>query len=184
MDETRETVVTIGDADRGRAPNFTLENCQFFGKPNFSGVMDQFKDSRRKFTVVIPRAAMEPLRKFGYNVKETIPDAEQVAMGREPICHLKVMLNFKIPDDKKGLPNEIDFETGPDIFIMQGEDVERINSLTVGVLDRTRFDNIDLEIRGWEFDREEQPGVLSARLVQFVGVMRPKMLANKYGNLR
>lgn len=184
MDETRETILTIGEGRGGRAPNFTLENCQFFGKPNFGGVMDQFKDDRRKFNVVIPEAGMEPLRALGYNVKQTVPKPEDIEMGREPITFLKVLLNFKIPDDKKGLPNEIDFETGPDIYIMQGEDVEKINSLTVAVLDRTRFDNIDMEIRGWEYDKDENPGVLSARLVQFVGVMRPNMLAGKYGNLR
>lgn len=178
--DQRPTVITIGESYGGRAPNFTIENARFFGRPNFSGELDRFKDDRRKFTVVIPQEAVEPLQQLGYNVKTTVPDEEAVAQGREEISHLKVFLNFKFNDR---FPGDVEHENGPDIWVIQGEDREKLTSRTVGILDRSRFENIDIEVRGWEYDPEENPGMLSARLVMFVGVMRPSIIASKYSGL-
>jgi hypothetical protein len=174
-------IVTIGESYGKRAPNFTIENARFFGKPNFSGELDRFKDDRRKFTVIIPDEAVVPLQQLGYNVKTTVPDAEAVEQGREPINHLKVILNFSWHKD---FPGVVEQEKGPDVWIIQGEDREKLTSRTVGLIDRSRFEQIDMEIRGWEYDPEEQPGMLSARLVMFVGVMRPSIIGQKYDGLR
>lgn len=180
-EEVAPTVITIGESFGGRAPNFTIENARFFGKPNFSGELDRFKDDRRKFTVIIPEEAVEPLRSLGYNVKERIPTEEEAEMGREKLFHLKVFLNFKFSDQ---FPGSVEHEKGPDVWIIQGEDREKLNSKTVGILDRSRFHQIDMEIRGWEYDADESPGMLSARLVMFVGVLRANVLDSKYGRLR
>jgi hypothetical protein len=179
--EERPTVVTIGESFGGRAPNFTVENARFFGRPNFAGELDRFKDDRRKFTVIIPDEAVQPLRELGYNVKTTVPDEEAIEQGRGPVNHLKVFLNFKF-DDK--YPGVVEHEKGPDIWVLQGETREKITSKTVAILDRSRFENIDIEVRGWEYDPEDNAGALSARLVMFVGVMRPSIISQKYAGLR
>lgn len=180
-EEITPTTITIGESYGGKAPNFTIENAKFYGRPNFAGELDRFKDDRRKFTVFIPKEAVEPLQRFGYNVKTKLPDEEDLAMGREEISFLKVMLNFR-PDEK--YPEKPELEKGPDIWVIQGESREKLSSRTVGILDRSRFQNIDMEIRGWEYDPEENPGMLSARLVMFVGVLRPSIIASKYEGLR
>lgn len=175
------TIVTIGESYGGKPANFTLENAKFYGRPNFSGEMDRFKDDRRKFTVIIPEEAVEPLQRIGYNVKTTVPDAEAQEMGRETINHLKVMVDFRFDNQ---YPGDVEREKGPDVWVIQGDDREKLNSKTVGIIDRSRFESIDIEVRGWEYDADENPGVLSARLVMFVGVMRPNRLESKYGRLR
>ncbi len=181
IDQRPPITITIGESFGGRAPNFTIENARFFGRPNFSGELNRFKDDRRQFTVEIPDEAVQPLQSLGYNVKTTVPDEEAAAQGRAPINHLKVILNFKF-DDK--FPGDVEHEKGPDVWIIQGEDREKLTSRTIGLLDRSRFETMDMEIRGWEYDPEENAGMLSARLVMFVGVLRANVLDSKYGRLR
>lgn len=176
-----QTLVTIGESYGGKPANATIEHVRFYGRPNFNGEMDRFKDDRRKFTVIIPEDAVEPLRQIGYNVKTTVPDAEAQEAGRETVNHLKVMVDFRFDAQ---FPGDIEREKGPDVWVIQGESREKLNSKTVGIIDRSRFEDMDIEIRGWEYDPEESPGVLSARLVMFVGVMRQNRLNEKYGNLR
>ena len=140
---TDQTKVTIGETyGKQKVGNLTIENCRFWGRPNFSGELDRFKDDRRKFTVIIPNEAAD-------------------------------MQN----------PTDITREKGPDVWIIMGENREKLNSRTVGLLDRSRVENLDIEIRGWEYDPDENPGALSARLVALVAVLRPNLLDAKYGRL-
>ena len=179
------TKVSIGEQYGNNPPNIVLEDAKFYGRPNFIGEMDRFNDDRRKFTVLIPNDIADQLRAFGYNVKTDIPSKQDMEeKGYEEISHLKVFLNFTIPMDKRGRADELDYETGPDVFIRQNDEVEKLNSRTVGILDRSRFETMDMEIRAWEYNKEEHPGQYSARLVQFVGTMRPSILDAKYGRLR
>lgn len=178
------TKVTQGEAyGQKKLGNLTLEDAKFWGRPNFSGEMDRFKDDRRKFTVQIPNEAADELRALGWNVKTTIPDAERLAQDpdAQPISSLKVMLNFRFDDAH---PGDVKYEKGPDIWIIMGDDREKLTSLTVGLLDRSSIKTLDMEIRGWEYDPEENPGVYSARLVQLVAVIEPSILSAKYGGLR
>lgn len=177
------TVVSVGEAYGGKkSGNLTLEDAKFFGRPNFSGELDSFKDDRRKFTVLIPNDVADQLRDMGWNVKTKIPTPEELAEhpDREMISSLKVFLNFKF-DEKH--PGDINYEKGPDIWILMGEEREKLNSRTVGILDRSRIESLDMEIRGWEYDPDEKPGELSARLVQLVATIRPNILQQKYGRL-
>jgi hypothetical protein len=161
------TKVSVGETfGKQKLGNLTLEDAKFFGRPNFSGEEDRFKDSRRKFTVLIPNEVADQLRDIGWNVKTTIPTPEEVADGREPLSHLKVMV-----------------DTGSDIWVLMGEDREKLNERTMGVLDRSRIQSMDMEIRAWEYDPEEQPGQFSARLVTLVATIQPNILSAKYGSL-
>lgn len=167
------TIVSVADHPPGRKgiPNITLQDCRFFGRPNFRGIENQFKDARQTFTVVIPNEVADQLRVIGYNVKTTIPTDEQKADGLEDISHLKVMVD----------------STGVVKMGMEGQIPSIITPENYAIVDMTRFQNWDCEIRGWAYNEEDfRKGVdkelkYSARLVQFVGIMRPNILDQKYG---
>lgn len=174
-----DTKVSIGELyGKMSIPNITLENAKFYGRPNFSGEMDKYKDDRRKFTVLIPEDVVLPLQALGYNVRQSIPKPEDE--DQIPNFSLKVMLNFRF-DEKH--PGDVEYEKGPDIFILQGDQHERLTSKTVGLLDRSRIQTMDMEIRGWEYDRDDNPGKYSARLVSLVVTLVPSILEAKYGRL-
>lgn len=160
------TKVSVGDAYGKKLGNLTLEDAKFFGRPNFSGIEDQFKDSRRKFTVLIPNEIADQLRLAGWNVKTSVPTDAEKAEGREEISHLKVMV-----DDNA------------DIFILMGEEKEHLTVGTFGVIDRSRIEMMDMEIRAWEYDPQDKPGMYSARLLMLVANLRPNVLEQKYGRL-
>lgn len=160
--------------------NLVLNDAKFWGRPNFSGEEDRFRDSRRKFTVLIPNDVADTLRSLGWNVKTKTTDAEGNPL-EEPISSMKVMMNFKMDPDH---PNDINYEKGPSVWAIMGENREKLNSRTVGILDRSRVMNMGMEIRGWEYDPEEEPGKFSARLVEFVAEIQPSLLEQKFGPLR
>lgn len=172
--EPLTTKITVADpVGRSKIGNITLEDAKFWGRPNFSGEMDQFKDDRRKFSVLIPNEYADDLRALGWNVKTKLPTAEEQADGREAVSGLKVMVDYRT-----GSKGE---EVGPDIWLIMGEQRERLTSSTVGVLDRSRIIELAMEIRGWEYDPEDKPGEFSARLVQLVAIIEPNILQGKYG---
>ncbi len=162
------TKVSVGETYGKKVGNITLEDAKFFGRPNFSGVEDRFKDDRRKFTVLIPNDVADQLREMGWNVKTNIPTPEEKKEfpDREPLSHLKVMV-----DD------------GSIVQIRMGEDVETLTVGNFGVIDRSRIETMDMEIRAWEYDPDERPGNYSARLVALVANIRPNILEQKYGRL-
>lgn len=176
------TKVSLGPNYGRGLPNLTLEDAKFFGRPNFIGAMDDFGDDRRKFTVLIPNDIADQLRELGYNVKTTLPKPAYLEQNpdAEERSHLKVFLNFGYA---KGHEGDDNYETGPKIYIKQGDVVEKLTSKTVGVMDRLTIDELDMEIRAWEFNPKEKPGQYSARLVELVAVVRPSILGNKYGRL-
>jgi hypothetical protein len=160
------TIVSVGEQRQKGIPNITLEDAKFYGRPNFAGEEDRFKDTRRKFTVIVPPEAVDTLRNIGYNVKETVPDADDVEMGRETIFHLKVMV-----------------DRGSDVWIIMGDQREKLTEQTLAILDKSRVETLDMEIRGWEYNPEDEAGKYSARLVTLVAVLVPNRLQMKYGGL-
>lgn len=162
------TKVEMGPAKGKKLGNLFLFDAKFFGRPNFNGEMDRFKDNRRKFTVLIPNELADQLREMGWNVKTLIPTAEDLAEypDREPLSHLKVMI-----DDGSG------------VTIKMGEVMEQLNVGTFGVMDRSKIDEMDMEIRAWEYNPEEEPGKFSARLVSVIANLEYNPLLAKYGRL-
>lgn len=182
--ENPSTKISVGETyGRNKVANITLEDAKFWGRPNFSGELDRFNNTDRQFTILIPNELADQLRSLGWNVKTKIPTQEELKNDPEtgPISSLKVKLNFKFSDTH---PGDVEYEKGPDVFIKQGDQIEKLTSKTVGILDRARVENIDMELRAWEYDPEEAPGQHSARLVQLVAVLRPNILEEKYGRLR
>lgn len=163
------TIVEVGPTHNKKVGNLTLLGAKFFGRPNFSGVEDRFKDDRRKFTVLIPNDLADQLRGMGYNVKTNIPTAEDLLQfpDREPISHIKVMV-----------------DTGSQVFIKMGDQLEQLSEATFGVIDRSKIIEMDMEIRAWEFDPDERPGQFSARLVAIYATIENNTLMAKYGRIQ
>jgi hypothetical protein len=168
------TKVSVGQTfGKQKIANLTLEDAKFFGRPNFSGEEDRFKDKRRKFTVLIPNEVADQLRDMGYNVKTTIPTQEQLQENPElePISHLKVMV------DDSSL-----------IYIRMGDEQEKLDVKNFGVMDRARVETMDMEIRGWLYNQDEvdqglEEPKFSARLVALVATIQLNILDQKYGRL-
>jgi hypothetical protein len=171
------TKVSVGDTfGKQTVGNLTLEDAKFFGRPNFSGEEDRFKDSRKKFTVLIPNDVADQLRDLGWNVKTSVPTPEEQAEGREPISFLKVMVD------------DVTETSGPDIWVIMGEEREKLTNATMAILDRSRIENLDMELRVWMYNADEvrqglEEPKYSARLKTLVAVLRPNLLDAKYGRL-
>lgn len=168
------TIVTILEP-RGKqtAGNIILEDAKFFGRPNLSGMTDRFGDDRRKFQVRIPEAAAEELVKLGWQVKTLEPQTEE----QERIHFLKVFADFKF-DPKH--PGEVEYENGPMVLAVQGNNREHLTSKTIGIIDRSKLTHMSLQIRGWEYNPQEHPGKLSARLVEMAVTLEPSIISS-YG---
>ena len=164
-----DTVISVAPSRNGRPGNLTIENAKFFGRPNFAGEMNQFKDSRPQFTVVIPNENADELRNLGWNVKTLMPKPDME--DQEPLSILRIMVDLKPGEQHEG----------PRVMVIQGDQREMLTAETAGILDRSRVLQLDVECRGWEYDREAAPGALSARAVAVVAVLEDNMLARKYG---
>jgi hypothetical protein len=161
----------------GRLPgNITIEDAQFWGRPNFAGEIDRFKNTSRTFNVILTSEVAEELRRQGWLAKTLMPRNDE----EEELSFLKVNSDFWFT---KGHEGDMDYEQGPDIWIIQGEQREKLTSKTCPLLDKARFEVVDMEIRPYEWDKEDNPGRFTARLQTLVAVMRPNMLSEKYGNL-
>lgn len=170
-----ECKVTFMDPPLGRGVgNVVFEGARFYGKPNFSGVMNQWKDDSRQFTILIPVDAAERMIKDGWHAK--IREAR--TPEEDTIAHVKVAVDFSFHSNH---PGDVLHERGPDIWVISNGNKRKLNSRTAQQLDRARnIDNLDVEIRGWEYNREDHPGKYSARLVALVAVMRTSILEEKY----
>lgn len=178
MSRPLETTVAVQESYGRGLGNLILENCQFWGEVNFEGrYNDVTKKERRQFNVLIPNEVAQTLRDLGWNCKTLEPRTEE----EEPMSFMQVVVDI-IPS--KDNPDDLNKEQGPDIWVIQGDSRQKLNSTTVAMLDRTRaIETIDMEIRAWEYDRAKKPGEHSARLVTLVAVMRPNRLMEKYKNL-
>lgn len=160
------TQVSLGETHGKKIGNLILLDAKFWGRPNFSGVEDRFKDSRRKFTVLIPNDVADQLRDIGWNVKTTVPTDEERAEGRTELSHLKVMV-----DDNA------------QVELKMGDTIETLTPDRFAIVDRARIQEMGMEIRAWEYDPEERPGQYSARLVRVVLTVEMNALDQRYGML-
>ena len=174
--------ITIGELwGNQKVPNITIEDVKFWGRPNFAGEMDNFGESKRQFTALIPNDAADALREIGYNVKTKIPTPEEAAEGKEPISHLKVAVDVII-DRTTGE------ERGSNVVAIMGEQTEKLNGSTMSIIDRARINQVDMEIRAWcynqkDVDEGRDTPKYSARLVTCVAVIQRSILGEKYGAL-
>lgn len=178
MSRGEETVIGIQDPYRpGEVGHLIVENADFWQRPNFEGRKNRFHQQKREFNIYIPESAVKSLQAIGYPVKTLDPRTEE----EEPLHFMKIAVDL-IPS--KTEPKNPELESGADIWLLRGDIKQKLNSTNVAILDSTKaIDRVDMELRAWEYDREEAPGKYSARLVTLVAVMRPNRLADRYSLL-
>lgn len=173
-----ETTITILPQNRpGDLPNLLIERAVFWQRPNFEGRLNRFGQYKREFNIYIPDDFVTSLAELGYPAKTLMPRTEE----EEPLNFMKIMVDIK---PSKTEPENTALESGSDIWLIQGESKEKLNSKTVPLLDTTRaIERVDAELRAWEWNKEKNPGEYSARLVTLVALMRPNRLTEKYSLL-
>lgn len=171
------TTISVGNVyGKMVAPNLTLENTDFFGRPNFRGEVNQFGDDRKCFNALIKPADVQAVQDLGYNAKLKEPTPEELEMGREPLGFIKVMVDNMIFND--GVQVQ-----GPEVYVVMGDNHERLNNNTVAILDKSRIHALDMEIRAWDYPKRVDPEKFSARLVKLIAVIERDRLSEKYGML-
>jgi hypothetical protein len=195
------TIITIGELfGQKKVANITIENARFWGRPNLAGELDSFKDSSRKFTVIIPYELADDLRNLGWNVKTSVktvigtrddgsdivkyiahPSVASLApLGLGPevdvVSSLKVKVDMSPEKDAAGKGSKVWISTG------HGP-AEQLNSRTAGIVDRSRIRNVTMELRAWEYDPEDEPGKYSARLVEMIAEVELNRVAQVLNNL-
>ena len=180
MDPVTSTI-TVGEPwGKQTVANITIQDAKFWGRPNFAGELNQFRETKRQFTVLIPNEHADTLRELGWNVKTKIPTPEEVEKGYEPVSSLKVAVDVNI--DKEGN------ETGSNVIVIMGDQQEKLTGNTMAILDRSRIQNVDMELRAWMYNKDEVDKGLeepkySARLVTCVATIQRSILGEKYGAL-
>lgn len=173
--QLKNTIVSVGQSFGRGIPNITLEDCQFFGRPNFSGEKNRFKEEKAQFTVLIPNDVADQLRELGYNVKTNIPTQEELREfpDRETISHLKVAV-----------------DPSSDVWVKMGDvPPQKLAQSTWGIVDKSRITEMDMELRGWHYNKDDEkdpdyPGPkYSARLVKIYITLEHNRLDEKYGNV-
>lgn len=186
------STITIGEIyGKQLVPNITIEDAKFWGRPNYRGEEDRFKDSRRKFNVLIPNEHADTLRGIGYPVKTLEPTPERLELNpdEQPLSFLKVMIDDVVYDD-----NNEAIVKGPKIIVVRGQDHQRLDNSTMAIMDRADITRLDLELRAWNYNAKDikearEAGLpepkpeFSCRLETSVAVLKMSILADKYSNI-
>ena len=142
--------------------NLTIENARLFSK-DFTGEKNKFNNDRT-FCVILDPEIAEKLTVDGWPVKKLEPRNDE----EEGVFFLRVKVTFgKIP---------------PTIVIISGGRKKELNEHTVEMLNWLFFDNIDLQIRPYEYDFNGKSGV-KPYLKSFWGTVREDDLENKYRDI-
>lgn len=108
---------------------------------NFRGEKRKFNDEgKRNFNLALnlPVEALDDLASLGLNIKEIAGNEEY---GDEPLRFVKVNVAFggKIP---------------PELYLVAGKNMKELTQNELGLLDGSRFTNVDLIIRTYHRDED------------------------------
>lgn len=110
---------------------------------NFRGEKRKYNDEgKRNFNLSLgslPVEALDDLASLGLNIKEIPPKDEEY--GDEPLRFVKVNVAFggKIP---------------PELFLVAGKNMKALTENELGLLDGSRFTNVDLIVRTYHRDED------------------------------
>ena len=108
---------------------------------NFSGEASKYnREGDRNFAIIIPdQDIADALIKEGWNVKIRQPRDE----GDEPFMYLSVKVKFN--------------NYGPNVYLMSGSKMIRLNEESVGCLDKMLILSADLDIRPYDDEFNGKP---------------------------
>ncbi len=129
---------------------------------NFSGRVSQFNTKGdREFTVVLPNDLAEQMADDGWHVKFREPYEE----GEQPEAHIRVKVNF---DNRP-----------PRIVLLTSTARTHLNQDTVEMLDHVDIENVDLVMRGYDWEVGDKSGTKAYLKTMFVKVLEDD-LERKY----
>ena len=152
---------------KGKLTPIAMENVRIFAK-NFAGEPTKYNPAggRRKFCLFIPPEYIERMLTEGWKVKYLKPREEDE--GDEPRAFIEV---------------EVKFGKYPPRIVMIGSAGKRdLNQRTVNLLDWAQATNIDLVIRPYEWDVNDNSGV-KAYLGKIFFTIYEDDLDRKYANV-
>lgn len=146
-----------------------IENARLMFK-NFSGAESEYNQAGdRNFCVVLEPDVAEEMKAVGWNVKELPPRPGYEDEG--PTYYIKVKLSYRFE------------ERAPMIIRFIGSDRKHRQTLTertVSSLDWDELENVDLEIRPYNWDKGNRNGV-TAYLKSMYVTVKSDPLGEKYG---
>lgn len=148
-----------------RLGEVAIENARIIFK-NFSGRADDFNNAGdRNFGVIIDHDTAERLVSEGWNVKYLRPREE----GDDPTPYIKV--KFKYTE-----------RSNPNIYKIEGNTgvKTRLDETTVGGLDYDEFDNVDIVIRPYEWERTVK-GQTTSGVTAYVKAMYVTVVSDYFG---
>lgn len=133
---------------------------------NFEGRGDKFnREGDRNFSVLIedPNTA-DALLEQGWNVRIKPPRDEDEG----PFMRLPVKIKFT--------------EYGPNVYLKTGENMNRLDEETIGILDNIEIESVDLDIRPFDWEVNGRTG-RTAYLQSIHVTQRIDRFAARYQNL-
>ena len=115
---------------------------------NFSGVKDNFGNSKRNFTFIIddPAQAAE-LSANGWNVKQQA----NVEPGEQPEYYLKIYVQYHDEPQRK--------KYDPKLHLVNNGKIADLNEQTVGLLDSLTFESVDIIFTPYNYDVGGKVGI-------------------------
>lgn len=148
-----------------RAGELTIENARI-GFRNFSGKPSQYnRDGAREFAVFLDNDMAEKLIADGWNVKYTKPNPEY---EREAEAYLSVAVRFE------NFP--------PRVVMINGSNKNRLTEDTVGELDHSTFENIDLIISPSSWEMNGRTGIKAYLRVGYFTLEKDPFFDKYYGD--
>lgn len=146
-----------------------IENARLMFK-NFSGAESEFNAAGdRNFCVALEPDVADEMREAGWNIKELPPRPGYEDEG--PTYYIKVSLSYRFQ------------ERAPQIVRFMGADRRHRQNLTertVSSLDWDEIENVDLEIRPYNWNKGGRNGV-KAYLKSMYVTVKADALGEKYG---
>lgn len=133
---------------------------------NFEGRGDKFnREGDRNFSILIEDpATADALIEQGWNVR--VKPARDEDEG--PFMRLPVKVKFT--------------EYGPNVYLKTGENMNRLDEETIGILDNIEIDSVDLDIRPFDWEVNGRTG-RTAYLQSIHVTQRIDRFAARYQNL-
>lgn len=148
-----------------RAGEITIENARI-GFRNFSGKPSQYnKDGNREFAVFLDEDMANELERDGWNVKRTKGSVEY---EREPEAYITVAVRFD------NFP--------PRVVMINGNNKNRLTEDTVGELDHSTFESIDLIISPSHWEMNGRKGIKAYLRVGYFTLERDPFFDKYYGD--
>ncbi len=150
---------------RTTIPDIIIENARIIFR-NFSGKPSKYnKDGNRNFCLVIEDSdRAEKLREAGWNVRTLKPRDEE----DEPVYYIQVSVSFK--------------QIPPKIFLVTRKAKMPMDEETIGELDFAEIRNVDLTVRPYNWEVNDEKGV-KAYLKNMYVTIEEDAFADKYANV-